>query len=88
VLEISYSRLKALPEVENGSVHGFSLAKNENLYEFTTSNKQIVEDWMNALKCICILSNFHEEYKAIKMIGKGSFAKVSVVICILKLKDL
>jgi len=79
VIEISYSRLKGLPEVESSSKYGFSLARNENLYEFTTSSKQTVEDWMNALKCICVLSNFHEEYKAIKMIGKGSFAKVYLV---------
>jgi len=36
---------------------------------------------MTVLKGVCVLTSFHEEYKALKMIGKGSFAKVYLVEC-------
>jgi serine/threonine protein kinase len=55
------------------------LTKNKITYEFYHTSKAIVEDWIEVLKQICVLTTFHEEYKAHKMIGKGSFAKVYLV---------
>lgn len=69
--------MKMLPN--NGGVFGFSLSKNGNTYEFTTKDENVMKRWVNELKGICILTTFHEEYKAIKMIGRGSFAKVYLV---------
>ena len=34
--------------------------------------------WIQILKNVCVMTNFHEEFKAAKMIGKGSFAKVGL----------
>mgnify|MGYP000925284969 CR=1 FL=1 len=77
MLEIANSRFKALPNKDG--VFGFSLSKNGNTYEFTSKDEGLVKRWTNDLRGICILSTFHEEYKAIKMIGRGSFAKVYLV---------
>lgn len=69
--------MKVLPS--NPGVFGFTLSKNGNTYEFTTNNESLAKKWITELKAICVLSPFHEEYKAIKMIGRGSFAKVYLV---------
>jgi len=79
VLELAHCKAKHLTPVNGNTCYGFSLSKNGNTYEFYSPNKQVIEDWMNALKTICVLTCFHEEYKALKMIGKGSFAKVYLV---------
>lgn len=76
-MEIANSKMKVLPE--NAGVFGFSLTKNGNTFEFTTKEENVAKRWITELKAICVLSTFHDEYKAIKMIGKGSFAKVYLV---------
>lgn len=78
-LEIANSKMKLLQNNGVDGVLGFSLTKNGNTYEFTTKNENAFNRWMTSLKSICILSTFHEEYKAVKMIGRGSFAKVYLV---------
>ena len=77
VLEVANSKMKILPE-SNG-LFGFSVLKNGNTYEFTCKDQSIMQRWIAELKAICVLTTFHEEYKAIKMIGRGSFAKVYLV---------
>ena len=72
VLDISNSRLQVV-------ANGFSLTKNGNTFEFTSKEDGIIKTWIEHLRGICVLVTFHEEYKAIKMIGKGSFAKVYLV---------
>lgn len=75
MLEISNSRVKTL----TGPQNGFSLTKNGNTYEFTSKNEDVIKNWFDSLKGICVQTTFHEDYKALKMIGKGSFAKVYLV---------
>jgi len=58
---------------------GFSISKNGCTFAFESPSEEAVNDWTSALRKICILQNFHDEYKAVKMIGKGSFAKVSIL---------
>jgi len=81
-LPISNSRCKVLTPEECDNKNGFSLAKNESTYIFITSTEETMQDFYNAFKSICILHHFHEEYKALKMIGKGSFAKVKTLFII------
>ena len=57
---------------------GFSITRNGVQYEFYSEDEKIIQDWILVLKNVCIMTNFHEEYKALKMIGKGSFAKVRI----------
>ncbi len=59
--------------------NGFSLTKNGKIFEFTSKNEAEIKNWFNLLKGICVLVTFHDDYKALKMIGKGSFAKVYLV---------
>lgn len=42
-----------------------------------TENK--FETWKNELSKVFIQSDFHDKFNAIKMIGKGSFARVYLV---------
>ena len=79
MLEIANSRMKVLPNSGSDEVYGFSLSKNGNTFEFTTKNESVFNAWIKSLKSICVLAPFHEQYKAVKMIGKGSFAKVYFV---------
>lgn len=81
VMELAHSKLKDLQPSGSNPNHGFMLTKNGASYEFYSPEKQVIDDWMSTLKNICILSTFHEEYKALKMIGRGSFAKV-IILCL------
>eukprot|EP00330_Aristerostoma_sp_ATCC50986_P013978 CAMPEP_0114593972 /NCGR_PEP_ID=MMETSP0125-20121206/15568_1 /TAXON_ID=485358 ORGANISM="Aristerostoma sp., Strain ATCC 50986" /NCGR_SAMPLE_ID=MMETSP0125 /ASSEMBLY_ACC=CAM_ASM_000245 /LENGTH=133 /DNA_ID=CAMNT_0001793689 /DNA_START=253 /DNA_END=654 /DNA_ORIENTATION=- len=57
----------------------FTLQKNGNSFEFSSKDIQHLQDWISCLRSICVLTTFHDEYKALKMIGRGSFAKVYLV---------
>jgi len=72
VLDISNARVKLVNS-------GFSLSKNGVTYEFTSKDENVIKNWMTQLKSLVVMTNFHDEYKAIKMIGRGSFAKVYLV---------
>jgi len=79
VLEVTNARFKASTLDQNSAMFGFSISKNGCTFSFESPSEETVNDWISALKKICILQNFHDEYKAVKMIGKGSFAKVYLV---------
>jgi len=79
VLNLTNSQLRVIQSDSSTPVHGFSITKNTVKHEFFAEEGQTVEIWVNALKHVCVMHNFHEEYKAVKMIGKGSFAKVYLV---------
>lgn len=72
VLDISNARITPL----EAPATGFTMNKNSGSFEFSFTEKQIYDNWIAALRNVCIFTNFHEEYRASKMIGKGSFAKV------------
>jgi len=55
---------------------GFKLTKNGAAYEFYFATSQIVEYWTDALRNVCVMTNFHSEYKALKLLGEGGFARV------------
>ena len=75
MLELTNSRLKLLNS-EKRKQYGFALIKNGSTFEFWFEDQNTVDFWVNALRKICIMTNFHEEYKGIKRLGKGSFARV------------
>eukprot|EP00331_Platyophrya_macrostoma_P004586 CAMPEP_0176430336 /NCGR_PEP_ID=MMETSP0127-20121128/14191_1 /TAXON_ID=938130 /ORGANISM="Platyophrya macrostoma, Strain WH" /LENGTH=634 /DNA_ID=CAMNT_0017812203 /DNA_START=8 /DNA_END=1912 /DNA_ORIENTATION=- len=72
ILDISHSKLQVFS-------NGFSLTKNGNTFDFTSKNDTVIKIWVTQLKGICVLVTFHDDYKALKMIGRGSFAKVYLV---------
>ena len=55
---------------------GFQLMKNNETLELFTNEKKIYTKWRALLVARCVLQSFHDDYLVIKMIGKGSFAKV------------
>ena len=59
------------------TVYFFKFWKNNKTAEFFTTELKIFETWKNFLRYKCILNSFHEDFDVKKMIGKGSFAKVS-----------
>ena len=42
-------------------------------------DKELYNKWRSALSKVCIQSDFHIKFNAVKMIGKGSFARVYLV---------
>ena len=64
---------------EDSSRYYFRLIKNLKYSEFFTDNLEVSEIWKEKMRKIFIQSNFHIKYDAIKMIGKGSFARVYLV---------
>lgn len=77
VLELAHSKMK--PIEANDGVQGFTVTKNGSSFDFYAPDNKVGSAWVDALKGVCVLLTFHDEYKAIKMIGRGSFAKVSQV---------
>ena len=57
---------------------GFRLTHNRQHTELFTHSKEQLDNWMEKLKQFCIMTNYSSCYVNIKMIGKGSFAKVTV----------
>ena len=83
VLECSNARLSKIQGPSHNYQFGLLLVKNGISYEFFSPDEKIIDNWFHCLRQFCILTNFHDEYKAIKMIGKGSFAKVIHILTIL-----
>lgn len=78
VLNLAHSKLGEIQPTSTNNNSGFSISKNGATYEFYSTDKEVIDNWIFALKNVCILTTFHEEYKALKMIGRGSFAKVMI----------
>ena len=53
--------------------------KNMKYCDFWVANEQLFKEWKKALTRVFIQSDFHVKFNAIKMIGKGSFARVYLV---------
>lgn len=61
-----------------GDKYSFNITKNKVTFDFVSEDEAAIDDWLTSIrsKIMCVHYNFHEDYKAIKMIGKGSFARV------------
>ena len=79
ILDLAHSRVVPTNQEED-DYYGFSITRNGSTYKFFSKEQKLIDKWINALKGVCVLTNFHDEYKALKMIGKGSFAKVNIFI--------
>ena len=53
--------------------------KNLKYCDFIVQKKKKYEEWKQSLCKVFVQSNFHVRFDAIKMIGKGSFARVYLV---------
>lgn len=55
---------------------GFKLSRNQRGIDFYTDDEGTYRLWKENLLLKTILTTFHDEFIAQKMIGRGSFAKV------------
>lgn len=79
ILDLAQSHVRNMPTTQGVSVFGLILSRGGTIIELQFNDKKQQDDWMQVFKGVCILDSFHEEYKALKMIGKGGFAKVYLV---------
>jgi len=56
--------------------YGFKFSKNGQSYVIYTNSFPHFTSWKRLLANRLIQKTFHEEFEIIKMIGKGSFARV------------
>eukprot|EP01017_Pseudomicrothorax_dubius_P013434 TRINITY_DN15907_c0_g1_i1.p1 TRINITY_DN15907_c0_g1~~TRINITY_DN15907_c0_g1_i1.p1 ORF type:complete len:285 (+),score=32.11 TRINITY_DN15907_c0_g1_i1:41-895(+) len=73
---LKFSRMVEIPSPHKDIGEGFRFMKNGLEFELFAQNRSDFQEWRQWLKRFCILTNFHETYNVIKMIGKGSFSKV------------
>jgi hypothetical protein len=55
---------------------GIRFIKNGKYSDLWTNSEEDYQKWKLALAQVCIQCDFHVKFNAIKMIGKGSFARV------------
>lgn len=53
-----------------------TFVKNRKFTEIFTDNQDTFKEWIQVLRLLTIQTDFHIRYKVLKMIGKGSFARV------------
>ena len=63
----------------NDARFNIRLIKNLKYSEFFTDSQESLNIWKEKFQNIFIQSDFHIKFDAIKMIGKGSFARVYLV---------
>ena len=54
----------------------FSIYSNGKYAEFYCKSKAQLMNWLSALRKVCIMSNFHDEYKVQELLGSGGYGKV------------
>lgn len=56
--------------------YSLTFVRNRKFTEIFTENEEVFKEWIQVLRLLTIQTDFHLRYKVIKMIGKGSFARV------------
>ena len=64
-------------EKEVVTKYGFKFSRNNRTTILFTSEKSVYENLKKELDIRCVLHCFQEKYEVEKLIGKGSFGKVS-----------
>lgn len=65
----------------------FCFSRNSKYYTIYAGTQEIYQGWLAELKKCCIITNFNKYYKNVRIIGKGTFAKVMHSIRDLDKKD-
>lgn len=58
---------------------GIRFIKNMKYSDLWLKSEPELRQWQDALSKVCIQSDFHNKFTALKMIGKGSFARVNIL---------
>lgn len=67
-------------EKEVVTKYGFKFSRNNKTTILFTSEKSVFENFKKELDNRCVLHCFQEKYEVEKLIGKGSFGKVSYFV--------
>ena len=80
IMQTAWVRVEYIIE-ENDKEKRFCVRfiKNMKYCDFWIATEQLFKEWKRALSRVFIQSDFHLKFNAIKMIGKGSFARVYLV---------
>lgn len=70
--EFLYDGHPSFPEYK----YGIRFIKNMKYSDLWLKSESDLRQWQDALSKVCIQSDFHNKFTAMKMIGKGSFARV------------
>ena len=70
-----------MPKASTGDTNGFcfKFIRNMVFTDLWTDDEDHFNEWVKHFSQVFILCNFHHKYNTIKMIGKGSFARVYMV---------
>lgn len=77
-------KLKCIEPKDNNkkkNKYGFSFSKNQKTASIFTTDHDVYEKFKKELMKYCILMTFQEDYEIEKLIGKGSFGKVCLIVC-------
>lgn len=79
-MELKFARteFEGEDEPENGKFNfSIKFIKNLKFTEIFTKSKTKFLEWKEMLSRLTVQTDFHSKFNVIKMIGKGSFARVS-----------
>lgn len=81
IMNVQWVRVQYIKENEEAeeSRSCVRFIKNMKYCDFLIKGQESQRAWQKAFGKVFIQSNFHEKFSAIKMIGKGSFARVYLV---------
>lgn len=74
---VKWKKVEAFQE-ESGTDErfGFKIGHEAIYKEFYLDNTDLLEDWLNELSKVVIMSDFEDEFAVIKEVGKGNYANV------------
>lgn len=75
----SFMKLTNLKIINGRPHYGIKFVKKSTYEEIFSPDRKIILMWFNKLKKQCILTRFRNHFKTIRVLGKGSFAKVFLV---------
>lgn len=77
VMDVKWVRTEIIAEdTEKDRRYCFRFIKNMKYSDFFVQDEKLYKEWRKYLSQVFIQSDFHVKFNAIKMIGKGSFARV------------
>lgn len=56
------------------------LVKNQKMTKIFLRNEEEKSVWRTALRDICVMTDFHQKYKGVGILGEGGSAKVKIII--------
>ena len=65
---------------EKEDKYGIRFYQNAQSFDLYARAKDVQDDWISKLKEFCVFTDFSNNYTNIKVVGKGSFAKVSILM--------